>query len=143
MTKYLDGVSMAQRQQLPVAELPPFDIERLRSKGLTRRLFASAFEDPRWALALARRFKPTIRIGGWVYVTKDQDVREVLERQDEFETPYGPEMTEIAGGSNFILGMKDGPGYRRMKSSVLSAFPVDEVEAVVRPMAARHARDVM
>jgi Dyp-type peroxidase family len=52
-------------------------------------------------------------------------------------------MTEIAGGTNFILGMQDGPDYRRMKSHVLSAFPVDEVESAVRPLAARHARAIM
>ncbi len=99
-------------------------------------------EDPRWLLCLARRFKPTVKFFGWVYVTKDEDVRDVLERQDEFETPYGPEMTET-GGSNFILGMKDGPDYRRMKSTVLSVFPPDEVEAVVRPLAAQHAQAIM
>ena len=60
---------------------------------------------------------------------------------DDFETPYGPEMTELAGGSNFILGMQDGPDYRRMKSVVLGAFPPGEVEALVRPIAARHSRD--
>ena len=83
------------------------------------------------------------RIGRLLLVTRNEDVRDILERGDEFETPYGPEMAELAGGSNFILGMQDGPDYRRMKSAVLSAFPPAEVEAAVRPIAARHSRDIV
>ena len=70
-------------------------------------------------------------------------MRDILERGDEFETPYGPEMAELARGSNFILGMQDGAAYRQMKSAVLSAFPPAEVEAAVRPIAERHSRDIM
>ena len=90
-----------------------------------------------------RRFWPNLRIGSLLLVTRNEDVRDILERGDEFETPYGPEMAELAGGSNFILGMQDGPDYRRMKSAVLSAFPPAEVEAAVRPIAARHSRDIV
>lgn len=142
-TKYYDGVLEAQCRQPPLAELPPFDIERLRATGLRARLTSYLLEDPRWALSLLRRFWPMLRIGRLLLVTRNADVREILERQDVFHTPYGPEMTEIAGGHNFILGMQDGAEYRRMKSIVLSAFPVDEVERVVRPLAARHAQETM
>ncbi|OWK18373.1 hypothetical protein AJ88_04270 [Mesorhizobium amorphae CCBAU 01583] len=76
-------------------------------------------------------------------MTRNADVRDILERGDEFETPYGPEMAELARGSNFILGMQDGAAYRQMKSSVLSAFPPAEVEAMVRPIAAHHSKDIM
>lgn len=143
MVKYYDGVLKAQHEQRPRTELPHFDIERLRANGLRARLVERVLEDPRWALALLRRFRPMLRLGKFLLVTKNADVREILERQEVFQTPYGPEMTEIAGGQNFILGMQDGPEYRRMKSIVLSAFPVDEVEEVVRPLAAKHARDIM
>ncbi len=143
MVKYYDGVLKAQHEQRPLTELPPFDIERLRAKNLRARVVERVLEEPRWALALLRRFWPTLRFRKFLLVTKNADIREILERQDVFQTPYGPEMTEIAGGKNFILGMQDGPEYRRMKSIVLSAFPVDEVEEVVRPLAAKHARDIM
>ncbi|MGN6764635.1 MAG: cytochrome P450 [Rhizobiaceae bacterium] len=142
-TKYYDGVREAQRNQRPVADMPPFDIERIRAKGLRAKLVSYLLEDPRWALGFLRRFFPILRLGKFVLVTRNDDVREVLERQDVFQTPYGLEMTEIAGGTNFILGMQDGPDYRRMKSHVLSAFPVDEVESVVRPLASRHAQAIM
>jgi cytochrome P450 len=142
-TKYYDGVREAQRNQRPVADMPPFDIERIRAKGLRAKLTSRLLENPRWALGFLRRFFPILRLGKFVLVTRNDDVREVLERQDVFQTPYGLEMTEIAGGTNFILGMQDGPDYRRMKSHVLSAFPIDEVESVVRPLSARHARAIM
>ncbi|MCT7375561.1 cytochrome P450 [Chelativorans salis] len=141
--KYYEGVLKGQKEQRPPTELPPFDMERLRTRGVWARLAERLLEDPRWALALLRRFWPMPRFGKFLLVTRNADVREVLERQDVFQTPYGPEMTEIAGGQNFILGMHDGPQYRHMKSTILSAFPIDEVEQVVRPLAARHAEEIM
>ncbi|MFC5587226.1 cytochrome P450 [Nitratireductor kimnyeongensis] len=142
-TKYYDGVREAQRTQGPIAHMPPFDMERMRAKGWRAKLTSRLLENPRWVLGFLRRFHPVLKIGDFVLVTRSEDVREILERQDVFQTPYGLEMAEIAGGTNFILGMQDGPEYRRMKSTVLSAFPADEVEGVVRPMAARHASAIM
>ncbi|MEX0404281.1 cytochrome P450 [Aquibium sp. LZ166] len=142
-TKFFDGVKRAQAAQKPVAELPPFDAERMRSKGLASRAIGSLVESPRWWLALLRRYRPIPRIGNFALVTKAADVREVFERQDVFQTPFGPEMAEMAGGANFILGMQDGCAYRTLKSSVLSAFPPDEVESRVRPVARNHAQAIM
>ncbi|MDG4854033.1 MULTISPECIES: cytochrome P450 [unclassified Mesorhizobium] len=141
--KYFAAVRAAQKSQRPVAEMPPFDIDRLRAKALASRIAGFLFNDPRWLLALLRRFWPNLAFGNFLLVTKGVDVRDILERGDEFETPYGPEMAELARGSNFILGMQDGAAYRQMKSAVLSAFPPAEVEAAVRPIAERHSRDVM
>ncbi|CDX17856.1 Cytochrome P450 [Mesorhizobium sp. ORS 3324] len=143
--KYFKGIREAQKEQGPVSAMPPFDIERLRTKGLSARIARFLVEDhPRWWLALLRRFHPNLAIGRrFLLVTKGVDVRDILERGDEFETPYGPEMTELARGSNFILGMQDSAAYRQMKSAVLSAFPPSEVEAAVRPIAERHSRDIM
>ncbi|RAZ74299.1 cytochrome P450 [Mesorhizobium atlanticum] len=142
--KYFAAVRAAQKSQRPVAEMPPFDIYRLRSKsGIASRIAGFLLGDPRWLLALLRRFRPNLGFGNFLLVTKGADVRDILERGDEFETPYGPEMAELARGSNFILGMQDGAAYRQMKSAVLSAFPPAEVEATVRPIAERHSRDIM
>jgi Dyp-type peroxidase family len=143
-TKYFDGVRKAQAEQRPVSEMPRFDLGRLRSKGgIGDRIKDLLFEDPRWWLKIVRRWWPTVRIGKFVLVTRDADVREVLERESEFITPYGPEMSEMAGEANFVLGMQDGPDYRKLKKQLLSAFPPAEVEQRVRPIAARHAREIM
>ncbi len=142
-TKYFDGVRKAQAEQKPVAELPPFDPERMRSKGIASHVIGSLFENPRWWLSLLRRFRPIARIGNVALVTRAADVREVFERQDVFQTPFGPEMAEMAGGANFILGMQDGCAYRTLKSSILSAFPPEEAETRVRPIARQHSQAIM
>lgn len=142
-TKYHDGIQKAQADQKPVGQLPPFDPERLRTRGLVGRLVGRAVENPRWWLSLLRRWWPNPKIGNFVLVTRAADVREVFERQDVFHTPFGPEMTEMAKGHNFILGMQDGAAYRKLKSPILSAFPPDEVERRVRPIARRHAAAIM
>ncbi|MEQ9179492.1 MAG: cytochrome P450 [Nitratireductor sp.] len=142
-TKYHDGVRAAQAAQRPVAEMPAFDPERLRSSGLIARAVSAFLENPRPAARFFRRYWPILSLGKTVIVFKNADVREVLERQEDFETPFGPEMEEMAGGANFVLGMQDGAEYRRVKSALLSAFPPAEIEAVVRPIAARHSAEIM
>ncbi|MFP1633667.1 cytochrome P450 [Zhengella sp. ZM62] len=141
--KYFEAIREAQRNGKPAAELPPFDMSRLETRSLTGRLVSRFLENPRWALRLLRRFWPVARIGPVTVVTRHADVIDVLERQDEFQTPFGPEMAEMALGCNFILGMQDGPEYRQMKAACLKAFPPEEVEQVVRPVCARLAGDVM
>ena len=142
-TKFFDAILEAQKNQRPADRLPPFDLNRLAGGGLVGRLVSRFLENPRWFLTLLRRFKPIAQIGPITVVTRNADVRDILERQAEFQTPFGPEMAEMAKGANFILGMQDGPQYRQMKSACLSAFPVDEVEKKVRPIAARLAREAM
>lgn len=142
-TKYYEGIRKAQKNQKPADQLRAFDPDRLRTRNLAGKLVSRFLENPRWALRLVRSLKPNLKIGPILFVTKNVDVREVMEREDIFETPFGPEMTEMAGGSNFILGMRDGEEYRRLKSATLSAFPMTEAEDVVRPMAAMHSRDIM
>lgn len=142
-TKYYDGVSKGQAE-LPLGEeAPPFDRERLRKTTFTGRIFTWAFEHPDWWLGFFRRFFPRVRWGKVVLLTRFEDVREVLERQDEFETPYGPELREFSGGFDFLLSLKDGKLYREQKSVVLSAFPPEEVETRVRSIAAAHSNEIM
>ncbi|MCV0395834.1 MAG: cytochrome P450 [Rhizobiaceae bacterium] len=142
-TKYFEQVERLRASQRPIDELDRFDLERLRSSGFGARIASFLIERPRWWLAVLRRLKPTLAVGNFALVTRAADVREVLERQNVFHTPFGPEMADMAGGSNFVLGMQDGRDYRRMKSAILSAFPAAEVETVLRPIAARHAREIM
>lgn len=142
-TKYYDGIRKAQAGQKPAGQLPAFDPERLRTRGLVGKAVGRLMENPRGWLSVLRRWWPNPKIGNFVLVTRASDVREVFERQDVFHTPFGPEMMEMADGSNFILGMQDGAAYRKLKSPILSAFPPDEVERRVRPIARRHADDIM
>ena len=143
-TKYFDKILAAQEEGEKASQMPAFDPGRQRSTNRFLTWVKGLFlEDPRWWLGFLRRVRPTLRVGGLALVTRAQDVREVMERESEFTSPYGLEMSEMAGGSNFILGMQDGPDYRKLKSPILTAFPPDEVERRVRPIAARHAREIM
>ncbi|WP_235911945.1 cytochrome P450 [Mesorhizobium xinjiangense] len=142
-TKYFQRVRQAQQHDQPLESLPPFDLQRLRGGRFGTIVKSLLPDNPRRVLSVLRRWLPVLKLGGLTLLSRNDDVREVLERQDAFETPFGLEMAEMAGGSNFILGMQDGPGYRAMKSAVLTAFPPAEVVARVRPIAARQSREIM
>ena len=120
--------SISTRSDEAQATSCPLEAAAIRSRpaAFQRRRgsrISSFFEEPRWLLSLLRRFWPNVRVGRFLLVTRNNEVRDILERSDEFQTPYGPEMAESPAVANFILGMQDGADYRRMKSVVLSAFP--------------------
>ncbi len=142
-TKYFDRIREEQQNQKPPSQLPDFDINRLKAKGIAAKIVQRFLENPRWLLAILRRVWPIMTAGPITVITRDADVRDVLKRQEDFQTPFGPEMTEMAQDANFILGMQDGEEYRQMKSACLSAFPIGEIESVVRPVAARLAREAI
>lgn len=142
-TKYYDGVFKGQTE-LPIgSKAPPFDLERMRKTTLLGRIIKWGIEHPNWWLGFLRRFFPRARWGKIVFLTRFEDVREVLEREDEFETPYGPELREFSGGFDFLLSLKDGKLYRTQKSVVLSAFPPKEVEERVRGIAAEYSQEIV
>ena len=142
--KYYEGVLKGQAELSLNDAAPPFDIGRMRGKpGFVSRLIKGGLEKPDWWLGLFRRFWPRARLGRVVLLTRFEDVREVLEREADFETPYGMEMREFGGGANFILGMKDSEAYRRQKSAVLTAFPPREIEERVRPIARENSRQIV
>jgi Dyp-type peroxidase family len=142
-TKYYDGIHALQAEVKPGDPLPAFDMERMRKMSFGARIAQWVLENPRWLLGLARRFKPIVKLGPFILVTRASDVRDVLERQEEFETPFGPEMAETTGSVAVLLGLQDGALYRRQKSAVLTAFPPAEAETRVRDISARHARAIM
>ena len=142
-TKYYDGVLKGQAELPFGEEAPPFDRERQRRSTFTGRIFTWLFEHPDWWLGGFRRFFPRVRWGKVVFLTRFEDVREVLERQDEFETPYGRELREFSGGFDFLLSLKDGKLYREQKSVVLSAFPPQEVDDRVRKIAAECSKEIV
>jgi cytochrome P450/deferrochelatase/peroxidase EfeB len=108
--KYYDGIRKAQAETnaQPKDALPPFNLEELGADSLKRRITHWLFDvlmPP--ALFLFRELCPVFKFGRFVLVTRERDVRDVLARTDEFETPFGLEMTELSGGgANFVLGME-------------------------------------
>jgi len=84
---------------------------------------------------------PGFALPGLAFVTSYDDVQEVLSRNDVFSVaPYGEAMTRINRGPSFLLGMDDGPEYRRQLDRLGSAFHHDDA-ARVRERAAFRASD--
>jgi hypothetical protein len=64
----------------------------------------------RKALGLIQRFKPTVKLGNIVVVTKHADVKDILERDDDFTVEmYSSKMLKAVGPRPFILGLQNGP----------------------------------
>ncbi len=59
--------------------------------------------------------RPVANIGGLIVVTREADVRAVLEDTARFRVPFGPEMKAFAGGATFLLGL-DGEAHDRQRA---------------------------
>ncbi|MFM5908207.1 MAG: cytochrome P450 [Novosphingobium sp.] len=105
--KYFAGVEAAQGRQAAAGPVPlePFDMSVLEAKGRFARFssnLAAALIPA--AYAFSRRFRPLMPLAGLLHVTREQQVREILLRSDDFHTPFGPEMAELGNGAVFPLG---------------------------------------
>ena len=86
---------------------------------------------------------PQFALPGLAFVTGYDDVREVLRRSDVFSVaPYAEAMTRINRGPSFLLGMDDGPEYRRQLERLGSAFHRED-EARVRECIALRAAETL
>ncbi|WP_448585940.1 cytochrome P450 [Thermaurantiacus sp.] len=126
--------------------------EFLRARGPFRARLAAVLASPagqRHAMAVLRFAKPrlTLRTNlvtcyegeGTLLLTRAADVREVLARDADFEVVYGPRMRALTGGRDFILGLPDGPIYRR-DAEALAAIVKPADLAAVLAMARAEAR---
>src|SRR5689334_7131568 len=105
----------------------PFDVEKLRLRGLRRLLTLLFANPPPRAYALLRRWLPVLRLFGWRYakwkaldglplptwrrwalVTRREDVLDVLARDGEFNVWWGDDLRLLNDGDSkgtpFILG---------------------------------------
>lgn len=80
---------------------------------------------------------------GTVIVSRADDVREVLDRQADFEVVYEPKMRKITGGPNFFLGMQDDADYQRDTSIMRLAAQRGDVADIVVPQAREAARQII
>lgn len=82
----------------------------------------------RWLWRPLRAWKPVLRLGRMVILTRHEDVRRVLEADDRFSVTYGEHMEAVTGP--FILGMDDGPRYRAESAALHSAAPHSDLPFV-------------
>jgi cytochrome P450 len=108
--KYFDcykKIKAAQSDATQAEGGSTFDLDQLGADSWRRRLFLRLWE---WSLRIAfaffRAFWPIPQFGRFVIVSRAADVTYVLKDPGAFNVPYGPEMEELAGGENFVLGME-------------------------------------
>jgi cytochrome P450 len=110
-------------------------------------------EGQRQAFAALRAFQPNLVLSqvlvkaydntGTVIVSRGEDVREVLERNDVFDVVYGPRMEMITGGANFFLGMQDEPDYTRDVSNMRIVVRRADLPTIVAPCIAAKAAELV
>jgi len=96
-------------------------------------------------LRLMRRFRPIIRIPftGLTFVTRYDDVQEVLANDEAFPVPFGDKVKELNDGPNFVLGMESGPDYWLYQRQVMRAFRREDIADIIAPMAESLSREIV
>jgi cytochrome P450 len=128
----------------------------LASGGTWKTRVAGVFIAPdgqRLVFNFLRAFIPNLVIGkvfvkayentGTAVISRNDDVKEVLNRDEDFEVVYGPRMRKITGGENFFLGMQNIPQYTQDTSNMRIAMRRDDVPNIIVPMAAKQADEIV
>jgi cytochrome P450/deferrochelatase/peroxidase EfeB len=107
--KYPVDPSMAGAPPITNAPHSQFDLERLNPKtflGRATQAIARSLSGP--ILGLLREFAPRLRIGRLLILTRHSDVVAVLNDDRAFAVPFNPEMSRLAQGATFMLGLDGG-----------------------------------
>ncbi|MDP8915749.1 MAG: cytochrome P450, partial [Pseudomonadota bacterium] len=125
------------------AQLGHAGLDKMKAPGAAARLVSWVLDDPRWAFSILRRVWPTPVVKGWGLITRYDDVVEALKQDRIIAVPFGPKIEALNDGPNFLLGMADGDDYRRLQGHVRAAFPPEDNQAVIAPLAAAEARAII
>jgi Dyp-type peroxidase family len=110
----------AQAESLAHKPLDAFDFDSLVNKNwmfqrLSRTVFRTLLPI---VFAFLRTFWPVACFGRLVLISRYEDVKTVLSNsQGAFPVVYGPEMQELGGGVQGVLGL-DGPDHDQLRSSI-------------------------
>jgi cytochrome P450/deferrochelatase/peroxidase EfeB len=119
--------------------LPPFDLNVLGPDTQGHRWLVWFINRALlFAFCVLRVIWPNPRIGRLVVVTRAADVRAVLQDPATFEVPFGPEMTELAGGTNGVLGL-DGEAHAR-QNKIIREVVLDTDLTLIATLSGRFAR---
>lgn len=152
----------AQAALRPSGPEMQFNIDDLRLKGVTA-LMARAFANPpQWLLGFLRTVLPNLRLPEfryltrylpvpiprfWVFLTRYDDVADVLCRHEVFNVPWVEETKFLNDGSkdgtNFVLGLDGGPEYEWQLERLMAAFKREDVENIVTPLSREIARRIV
>ncbi len=132
--KYFDKTNKLRAIDYNVSADDPYDYGALKSSGIVAKIATWVLDHPYWWMKFLRAWFPILQIGKIVFVSRNDDVKEVLERQDVFQTPFGPDMVDTSGGVEAVLGMQDGPVYRQTKDILAKAFTAADIDDVLKPL---------
>ncbi len=141
--KYYDRIKELRAADKTVTHDDHFDYGALKSRGMTTKIVTWILDHPYWWMRLLRAFCPIFRVGRIAFVSRNQDVKEILERQDVFETPFGMDMVDTSGGVEAVLGMQDGPAYRRTKDMLAKAFTASDIDKILKPLSGKLAKEAV
>ncbi len=141
--KYRRLMSQQPGPILPAADDDvPFDIERLRARGIKARLLGWLFRKLLWPiLKVLQRIAPVARFGDLVIVTSEADVRTILADTSQFRVPFGPEMRALAGGDTFVLGL-DGQAHLDQRDN-LNKVVLEEDTKLIEDLSRRYANALL
>ncbi len=104
------------------------------------------------AFAVARVFAPVVEIprvfvkaytnDATALVTRYDDVVDILSRDAEFESVYGPRMRELTDGPDFILALPNNAQYARDMANSGAAMRRTDVAERIAPLVARESESV-
>jgi cytochrome P450 len=108
-------------------------------------VLARLFDYPlrEWLLRFVRRLFPIVRLGGILWVLRDEDVRQVLGNSAAFPVPWNARMMHATGHRNFVLGMAPDAEYRRSYEQLARAFEREDVARYVVPQSARATERIL
>ena len=130
--KYHAGVKAAQKAQPSntASALEPFNFDALDTGSkLTRVKSAIAQKLLGPIYAFSRACMPIMPLAGLLHVTRDAQVRDILQRPHDFQTPFGPEMAEMGNGATFLLGL-DGPEHDWMHAIIQQVVCRDDSQTI-------------
>ena len=101
---YVNAAAMTPRARSTAATR--FEPARLAAKkpGIGSAIVQYILDHPYAVYAFFRRFKPVLVAKGWAFISRYDDVVDVLKRQDVFAVPFGAKIETLNDGPNFLLG---------------------------------------
>ncbi|PHZ83841.1 cytochrome P450 [Paremcibacter congregatus] len=110
-------------------------------------------EHMRAILAVLRTFIPTIVVNkrfvtaydnsATAFVTAYEDVLEVMNLDQVFQTTYAPKMALLTEGNNFFLGMQEGPDYINNVSNMRLAANRNDIDEIITPFISAEIASVL
>lgn len=110
-----------------------FDFDDLGADGRWSPIFRRFWL---WSLKVAFAFFracwPIPKFGRLVIISRDADVRDVLEQPNIFRVPYGPEMLALGGGkATFVLGL-EGPEQKQQHDVISRLIGAQDAAWLIR-----------